>query len=346
MKPKVKRKEKETTRCTGSSLVAACFSSLWLSDPKRSNAKHLVSADLTANPPQPSQAAAVGMAARRATKAGGQLFVHGLTGGIASTSVIMFTCLSRPSLLHKPHGPTPTPRPTAGKTHACKVLQGLGAQVLNADHLAHQCYLPGQPAHAAIKRAFGSGVLAPDGTVDRRRLGEIVFAAPEQVCGGFVCIPIFALCNLTPSTLYFKFQLQVLNGIMFSATQARVRAEVGRLGGQGHRWVVVEAALLLEAEWDAWMDEVWCMAVPPSTAVARIVQRNGLPAEAAEQRVRSQMPNEARAARAAVVIDSSGPKRETAAKLTEAAAALRRRVLKEYGFDLVVGEGGRPGQEP
>lgn len=58
-------------------------------------------------------------------------------------------------------------------------------------------------------------------------------------------------------------------------------------------------------------------------------------AEAAEQRIRSQMPNAARAARASVVIDSSGPKAQTAAKLAEAAAALRRRVKDEYGFDLV-----------
>lgn len=164
---------------------------------------------------------------------------------------------------------------------------------------------------------------------------------------------------------------------MFPATEARVRDEVARLGGQGHRWVVVEAALLLEAKWDVWvrgvrcslsdmdpssfmhtgltclhayvihpqMDEVWCMAVPPATAVARVMQRNALSAEAAERRVRSQMSNAERAARAAVVVDSSGPKRETAAKLTEAAAALRRRVLEEYGFDLLVGEGRDGGPE-
>jgi dephospho-CoA kinase len=61
------------------------------------------------------------------------------------------------------------------------VLQRLGAQVLNADHIAHEAYLPGQPAHAAIQQAFGAGVLALDGTVDRRKLGALVFDAPEQV---------------------------------------------------------------------------------------------------------------------------------------------------------------------
>ena len=60
-------------------------------------------------------------------------------------------------------------------------------------------------------------------------------------------------------------------------------------------------------------------------------------AEAAEQRIRSQMPNATRAARASVTIDSSGPKPETAAKLTKAAVALRWQVREEYGFDLVAG---------
>lgn len=126
--------------------------------------------------------------AARATKAGKQLFVHGLTGGIASAwSLLTYACMY--AYIH----PLPNQPPhyhhhhhrggAAGKTHACQVLQGLGAQVLNGDLLAHQCYLPGQPAHAAIRQAFGSGVFAPDGTVDRRRLGQVVFEAPEQVGG-------------------------------------------------------------------------------------------------------------------------------------------------------------------
>ncbi len=120
---------------------------------------------------------------------------------------------------------------------------------------------------------------------------------------------------------------------MFPATEARVREEVARLGKQGRRWVVVEAALLLEAEWDTWMDEVWCMVVSPHVARQRIVDRDGLSAEAAEQRIQSQMLN---AERAAVVIGSSGTKGETAATLEEAVGNLRRRVRAEYGFDLVV----------
>jgi dephospho-CoA kinase len=133
-------------------------------------------------------------------------------------------------------------------------------------------------------------------------------------------------------------QLQLLNGIMFPATEAQVKEEVARLGKQGHRWVVVEAALLLEAQWEKWMDEVWCMVVSPDVARQRVVDRNGLSAAAAEQRIQSQMPNAERAARASMVIDSSGPKGETAAELEEAVAALQRRVRVEYGFDLVVGE--------
>lgn len=139
------------------------------------------------------------MAARRATKAGGRLFVHGLTGGIASQCDVFALSLGH----HKIPFLTSTytaPPLTAGKTHACKVLQGLGARTLNADQVGHQCYLPGQPAHAAIKQAFGSGVLAPDGTVDRRLLGQLVFADPVQVVE---FVPLKALVVLRISLFHY-----------------------------------------------------------------------------------------------------------------------------------------------
>ena len=80
------------------------------------------------------------------------MYVIGLTGGIGS-----------------------------GKTTVAKALEGQGAVVLNADLVGHEVYLPGKPAYDEIIEAFGREVVAEDGTIDRKKLGPIVFADPANL---------------------------------------------------------------------------------------------------------------------------------------------------------------------
>lgn len=208
-----------------------------------------------------------------------RLFIHGLTGGIAT-----------------------------GKTHACSVLQSLGATILNADLLAHQCYLPNTPANEKLRQAFGSSIFTSDGSVDRAKLGKLVFSEKEE--------------------------LQKLNKIMFPAIERRTNEELARLEKDGRKWVVVEAAVLFDARWERWMDEVWCMVVDPAIAKKRLMERNGFTAAEAESRINAQMSNEERMKRARLVIDSRGSKEETAAKIRAAVEDLKRRVKMEHGLDL------------
>jgi dephospho-CoA kinase len=208
-----------------------------------------------------------------------RLFIHGLTGGIAT-----------------------------GKTHACSVLQSLGATILNADLLAHQCYLHNTPANENLLQAFGSSIFTSDGSVDRAKLGKLVFSEKEE--------------------------LQKLNKIMFPAIERRTKEELARLEKEGRKWVVVEAAVLFDARWERWMDEVWCMVVDPAIAKKRLMERNGFTAAEAESRINAQMSNEERMKRARVVIDSRGSKEETAAKIRAAVEDLKRRVKMEHGLDL------------
>ncbi len=221
---------------------------------------------------------AVKAAARR-------IFVHGLTGGVAT-----------------------------GKTHACSVLQKAGAHVLHADTLAHECYAPRTEANHSLRQAFGPAYFLPDGTVNRAKLGKLVFEDDPR-------------------------QLQVLNAIMFPATEARAKQAIAQLTRQGHKWVVIEAALLLEAGWQAWMDEVWAMVVDKDVARKRLMERNGLTAGEADRRIAAQRSNEAKiqaaAAAGLVTINASGSKQATAAKITAEVAKLRKRVQAQHGFDLV-----------
>jgi len=69
----------------------------------------------------------------------------------------------------------------SGKSTVADMLAELGARVIDADRIGHEVYRPGTEGHASVVAAFGPGVVAPDGTIDRRALGSIVFRDPEAL---------------------------------------------------------------------------------------------------------------------------------------------------------------------
>ena len=128
--------------------------------------------------------------------------------------------------------------------------------------------------------AFGEGILAPDNEIDRRALGAIVFADPEQ--------------------------LARLNGIMHPLMAGMVQEKIDAFREDGADAVVVEAALLFEAGWDSLVQEVWVTDSPLEVVVGRLAQRNGMSEEEARRRISSQMSRDERLERADFVIDNSG----------------------------------------
>src|SRR3990172_4987696 len=73
-------------------------------------------------------------------------------------------------------GPIP-----AGKSEVARLLHARGAFLVDADRVAQETYAPGGPAYDAVVRAFGPEVVSPDGAIDRRRLGALVFADPARL---------------------------------------------------------------------------------------------------------------------------------------------------------------------
>ncbi len=69
----------------------------------------------------------------------------------------------------------------SGKSTVAKILAELGAPSFDADKVGHEIYMPGGPAYRDVIAAFGDGIVAPDGTIDRKKLGPIVFADPAQL---------------------------------------------------------------------------------------------------------------------------------------------------------------------
>jgi dephospho-CoA kinase len=166
-----------------------------------------------------------------------------------------------------------------GKSEVARILQELGAVVINADQVGHEAYQPHCETWQEVVRAFGEDILQPDGEIDRKKLGGIVFSDPEQ--------------------------LARLNRIMHPRMAKMVAEQIKRLGEQGTSVVVVEAAILFEAGWDTLVDEVWSTDSSEELVIGRLQARNGLSGEEARRRIGAQMSASERRRRSDVVIDNS-----------------------------------------
>ncbi|HEY67986.1 MAG TPA: dephospho-CoA kinase [Thermoflexia bacterium] len=197
-----------------------------------------------------------------------------------------------------------------GKSTVAGMLAELGAEVIDADLVAHEVMRAGTPIHAKIVETFGPGVLAPNGEIDRTRLGAIVFADPAA--------------------------LARLEAIVHPAT---IEAVVQRIAAVSSAVVVVEAIKLIESGMADGCDSVWVTTCRPEQQVYRIMGGRGLSRAEAWQRVRAQPPQEEKIARADVVIDTSGTLPQTRAQVRAAWQKLVGRV-SGCNYGSVLGRGG------
>ena len=164
-----------------------------------------------------------------------------------------------------------------GKSEVARILEEIGAYIIDADRLGHSAYLPHSEIWEEVVKEFGNGVLLPDEEIDRKKLGSIVFNDPVQ--------------------------LAKLNEIMHPRMGQMVANIIEGLDAEV---VVVEAALLLEAGWDALVDEVWCTGASEDVVIDRLKARNGLNKEEAQKRINAQMSVDERKSRSQVMIENNG----------------------------------------
>ena len=189
----------------------------------------------------------------------------------------------------------------SGKSTAARALVELGARVVDADQVARDVVAPGQPALAEIVRAFGREVLLPDGTLDRKRLGAIVFADGEQ--------------------------RRALNAITHPRIAVETQARLGRLRDEGAPVAVYEAALLVENGAHHGLDGLIVVACDEATQLARLVERDRLSEAEARARIAAQAPVADKIAAATWVVDTGGPLAQTKRQL----ARIWEQILSEAG---------------
>jgi dephospho-CoA kinase len=185
-----------------------------------------------------------------------------------------------------------------GKSTVSDMLRALGCVVFDADVLAREVVEPGQPALATIAREFGADVLRSDGTLDRKRLGAIVFADPER--------------------------RRRLEAITHPVIRDRYLTRLAELEAQGFEGVVVwDAPVMIESGGYKNMDRLVVVVADPATQRARALARDGDPADA-ERKIANQMPLVDKAALADYVIDNSGDRAATEAQVDKVYGALVR----------------------
>lgn len=179
----------------------------------------------------------------------------------------------------------------SGKSTVAKILQKLGAEVLDADQLAREAVIPCRPAYHAIVEAFGEGILNRDLTIDRKALGRIVFADPAA-----------------------RKRLEAITHPAIRALAGEKLAELRR-GGAGI--VFYMAPLLIEAGTMSRDDEMWVVYADAGTQLKRLMARDGIGRDEALQRLAAQMPMEEKATYGKVVIDNRGTPAETERQVRE-----------------------------
>lgn len=148
---------------------------------------------------------------------------------------------------------------------------------------------PERPAWRKIVGHFGTGILNPDRTINRKRLGRIVFSSDRE--------------------------RRFLNNLIHPLVMAGKKSTIRRLEKKGeHKIFVSEAALTIESGFVAFFDKVVVVRCPERLQVERLMKRDGITRREARQRVNSQMPAGEKAKRADYIIDTSGSLEETAAQ--------------------------------
>lgn len=187
------------------------------------------------------------------------MFIIGLTGGIAS-----------------------------GKSTVADMLQTLGAVIVDTDVIAHEACQPDFPAYNEIIQTFGEGFLLSDKTLDRKKLGQLVFRDSEA--------------------------RKKLNAIVHPRVGEAVSSALQKC--KPDAIVALVVPLLIEANMQSMVSEIWLCACREETQIARLKERDGFTEEDARLRVAAQMPLEEKKKHAHKIINTDTPLEETRAQVT------------------------------
>jgi dephospho-CoA kinase len=184
----------------------------------------------------------------------------------------------------------------SGKSTVLRMLEQLGAKAIDADNLAHDLMRKRTSVWQAIVDAFGDEVLTPDGVIDRKRLGSLVFDDREA--------------------------LERLENIVHPAVDERFRQIIQEADEQV---IVVEAVKIIESGIYPELSALWLVTCPAEERLRRLLETRGVNEEEVRERLKAQMTEEKQAQLANVVIDNSGTPPQTWEQVRREWNKIRRR---------------------
>jgi dephospho-CoA kinase len=188
-----------------------------------------------------------------------------------------------------------------GKSIAAKVFDNLGCYIHRSDETAHRLMQPGSPAWKKIITHFGKQILNPDQTIDRTRLGEIVFNKESE-----------------------RF---FLNRVLHPLVMKQKKIKLAELRKEGrYKIFISEAALTIEAGYTEFYHKIVVAYCPYEIQLRRLMERDDISAREAKTKICSQMPVEEKKQYADYVIDTSGSITAT----IEETEKIYRYLLKDY----------------
>lgn len=193
----------------------------------------------------------------------------------------------------------------SGKSTVGKFLAELGAAHLDGDKLGHEVYLRGTPGWRSLVERFGTSILDAGGEVDRKKLGQIVFADPDA--------------------------LARLNAIVHPLIRSLALQRLEEYRRKGVPVAVLEAALLIEAGWTDLVDEVWVVTAPEEAVVQRVKKSKGAEEQETRARIRAQLSTGDRKRYGQVIIENNGGLDELRVKVRQAWSQMLARQHIEPG---------------
>ena len=187
----------------------------------------------------------------------------------------------------------------SGKSTVARRLKDRGIPVIDLDKVGHEVLRKRHEAFEPVLAAFGPDVLGPDGEIDRRKLGALVFADPVA--------------------------RERLNQIVHPRIRDEEARRVEAMAEAGETAVATEAALLIETGQRPRFDFFVVVGCAPDIQIARLIQRDGCTPEEAKQRISSQLSFEEKKREADWVIDTGGERAATLAEADRLAEEIRRR---------------------
>lgn len=177
----------------------------------------------------------------------------------------------------------------SGKSTVAALFAARGARIVDTDAIAHDVVQPGSPVLDAISYEFGTGVLAADGSLDRKALARIVFADPRK--------------------------RELLNGLTHPAIRARALELIGEPATD--EMVVVVVPLLFESGFDAHCDKTIAVVADPDVRLTRAATRDAVPEQDVAARISAQLSDDEYAQRADHVIRNDGDQERLRSQVEE-----------------------------